>query len=772
MYHGGGQLATNLDSVLRESALRRGAPAGPGYSRTARRNRGVVAPSSPKYPGVVERTLRGENNDAAFAPSAALHQAAMNTIRSEVAQLVGPVLGITDDNNASSHQPSATQQPSQAPASSYFGAVAARPPPQQQQPARQHTPAPRVNRQANAPPATAAQAQPAFQNPPSPPRATVQPFRPVQSTPYQPPTQQQQQPPQLQPQQQPFVASAPAQAAPPQNGTQLSGDDGNSVTELRGRLVKLGKTLGATRDRRDAMYLEDALDAGVLAAMEQQVTRLEQQQKELQAQLRAAMQAENGGGSPTPPPATIPGPAVPSCTPPQQMESCNAGYQPAQQPQTQYQQPQPSYSQPPQQYGAPAYSQQQQQYTAPHQQPQPSYSQPPPQQYNTQQYSAPPQYQPPPQQQQQAYPPQQSQYGGGAYGQEGYAMQGAPMQQAFQSQQQYGMGADPQSQRPPDDSEGSGLAATYDGVVAPDGAGVSTKKFEKLSADAGRASSATKDDGFIRGAMQGGGAGFCGYDMMTWSGSLLPGQRRPEDVFKQHGWGSDEYHWVPTLRQIMMECFGLKTFRPLQLECVNAVMANRDVFVLLPTGGGKSLCYQLPAITCHPEALTIVISPLLSLIQDQLLGLQSSGIQTTQLSSASSPREIDSLYNEWRTGVITTPIVYTTPEHLSKSGRVIDELYSLFMRGLFRRVVIDEAHCVSQWGHDFRPSYLHLKMLKQKFRHGNKSLPITTLTATATDGVLDDVTSNLGMRDAVVFRASFNRTNLSYRVIKAKKTAV
>eukprot|EP00754_Rhynchopus_humris_P029533 Rhum_TRINITY_DN15221_c4_g1::Rhum_TRINITY_DN15221_c4_g1_i2::g.143697::m.143697/K10901/BLM, RECQL3, SGS1; bloom syndrome protein len=594
--------------------------------------------------------------------------------------------------------------------------------------------------------------------------------------PLTPQQQQQQQQPPLQ-QQQPFVASAPAEAAPPQNGTQMNGDDGNSVTELRARLVKLGKTLGATRDRRDAMYLEDALDAGVLAAMEQQVTRLEQQQKELQAQLRAAMQAENSGGSPTPPPATIPGPAVASCTPPQQVENCNAGYQPVQQPQTQTQyqqpqqpQPQPSYSQAPQQYGAPAYSQQQQ-YTAPHQQPQPSYSQPPPQQYNTQQYAAPPQYQPPPQQQQ-AYPPQQSQYGGGAYGQEGYAMQGAPMQQVFQSQQQYGMGADPQSQRPPDDSEGSGLAATFDGVVVPDGAGVSTKKFEALSADAGRTSSATKDDGFIRGAMQGGGAGSCGYDMMTWSGSLLPGQRRPEDVFKQHGWGSDEYHWVPTLRQMMMECFGLKTFRPLQLECVNAVMANRDVFVLLPTGGGKSLCYQLPAITCQPEALTIVISPLLSLIQDQILGLQSSGIQTTQLSSASCPHEMDSLYNEWRTGVIKTPIVYTTPEYLSKSGRVIDELYSLFMRGLFRRVVIDEAHCVSQWGHDFRPSYLHLKMLKQKFRHGNKSLPITTLTATATDDVLDDVTSNLGMRDAVVFRASFNRTNLSYRVIKAKKTAL
>eukprot|EP01060_Flectonema_neradi_P013468 TRINITY_DN20231_c0_g1_i1.p1 TRINITY_DN20231_c0_g1~~TRINITY_DN20231_c0_g1_i1.p1 ORF type:complete len:1269 (+),score=249.00 TRINITY_DN20231_c0_g1_i1:164-3970(+) len=282
----------------------------------------------------------------------------------------------------------------------------------------------------------------------------------------------------------------------------------------------------------------------------------------------------------------------------------------------------------------------------------------------------------------------------------------------------------------------------------------------------------TEEDAFIKGGVQVGGDGDTGLKMTVWC-KHKQSETPPEVIYRQHGWKSDKYHWMPACRLMMRDAFGINEFRPLQKEVVNAVMANRDVFVLLPTGGGKSLCYQLPAIVSNPAAVTLVISPLLSLIQDQIAGLLACGLRCAAFTGNSPPSVTSAVYSEWARGEIQTGLIYTTPEFLSKSGKMASELLRLFQKGLFRRVVIDEAHCVSQWGHDFRPDYLDLKYLKQKFRDSSGgSIPITALTATATDMVLADIMKNLGIPNSVVFKASFNRQNLAYSVVKGKKTTV
>ena len=280
------------------------------------------------------------------------------------------------------------------------------------------------------------------------------------------------------------------------------------------------------------------------------------------------------------------------------------------------------------------------------------------------------------------------------------------------------------------------------------------------------------EDEFIKGGVQAGGDGHSGLSMTVWCKQKST-ETPPESIYQRDGWKSDQYHWIPACRLMMRDAFGLNEFRPLQREVVNAVMANRDVFVLLPTGGGKSLCYQLPAIVSNPAAVTLVISPLLSLIQDQIAGLLACGLRCAAFTGKSPPSTLSAVYSEWSRGEILTGLIYTTPEYLSKSGKLATELLKLFQKGLFRRVVIDEAHCVSQWGHDFRPDYLDLKYLKEKFRDSRgASIPITALTATATDKVLSDIMRNLGIPNCVVFKASFNRRNLAYSVVRGRKATV
>ncbi len=209
------------------------------------------------------------------------------------------------------------------------------------------------------------------------------------------------------------------------------------------------------------------------------------------------------------------------------------------------------------------------------------------------------------------------------------------------------------------------------------------------------------------------------------------------------------------MHETLRKYFGYSDFRPLQEDIINDVVDDRDTFVLMPTGGGKSLCYQLPALL--KDGITIVVSPLISLMKDQVDSLKENGIDAAYLNSSLKPAESRKIYEELKRGEIK--ILYVAPERLTMS-HTISLLKDLDI-GLF---AIDESHCISEWGHDFRPEYRKLNMLKKKF----PEVPIIALTATATPKVREDTIDQLGINECRTYVASFNRKNLFYRV-RAKK---
>lgn len=225
------------------------------------------------------------------------------------------------------------------------------------------------------------------------------------------------------------------------------------------------------------------------------------------------------------------------------------------------------------------------------------------------------------------------------------------------------------------------------------------------------------------------------------------------------------YPWTGRVNAALREIFRLKEFRPNQLAAINATLAKKDVFVLMPTGGGKSLCYQLPATVGSGTAndqtgVTVVISPLLSLMHDQAMHLVNKGVPTVILHGDLDATMRRFVFDQLEAESIMTKLVYMTPEMLSKSGQAQSALQKLHRRQLLARFVIDEAHCLSQWGHDFRPDYKLLSQLKFNY----PGVPLMALTATANAKVQQDILTNLGMHNCLVLKQSFNRRNLYYEV--------
>ncbi|AAM07847.1 DNA helicase RecQ [Methanosarcina acetivorans] len=217
------------------------------------------------------------------------------------------------------------------------------------------------------------------------------------------------------------------------------------------------------------------------------------------------------------------------------------------------------------------------------------------------------------------------------------------------------------------------------------------------------------------------------------------------------------------MHSVLRQYFGYTAFRPLQEEIIRDVLDRKDVFVLMPTGGGKSICYQLPSLLL--DGVTVVVSPLISLMKDQVDGLEANGIAAACMNSTQSAREIRDVKSAFLENRLK--ILYIAPERLMMPGTI-----TFLKKGKISLFAIDEAHCISEWGHDFRPEYRKLKLLRDP-KTGFPDVPVIALTATATGRVRKDIIVQLGLDldpEKGLYVASFNRSNLYYEVRPKKDT--
>ncbi|MEQ1643467.1 MAG: DNA helicase RecQ, partial [Pyrinomonadaceae bacterium] len=206
-------------------------------------------------------------------------------------------------------------------------------------------------------------------------------------------------------------------------------------------------------------------------------------------------------------------------------------------------------------------------------------------------------------------------------------------------------------------------------------------------------------------------------------------------------------------REILKHRFGYDSFRMNQEAVIEAVLDKKDCVVLMPTGGGKSLCYQIPALML--DGLTVVISPLIALMKDQVDALRANGVEAAFLNSTQTAAEQIPIFRDIRIGKLK--LLYVAPERLSQGG---DEFLDFLTQIDISLFAVDEAHCISSWGHDFRPEYLRLATLKREF----PQIPVIALTATADKLVRKDIFERLNIPDAELFISSFNRPNIFYAV--------
>lgn len=209
-----------------------------------------------------------------------------------------------------------------------------------------------------------------------------------------------------------------------------------------------------------------------------------------------------------------------------------------------------------------------------------------------------------------------------------------------------------------------------------------------------------------------------------------------------------------TPQHILKTYWGYDTFRPLQEDCIQSILKGQDTIALLPTGGGKSLCYQIPALAS--EGIAIIVSPLIALMKDQVLNLQEKGIKALAITSGLRYSDLDTLLDNCIYG--NYKLLYLSPERLQQE-LVIERIKQMNVS----LIAVDEAHCISQWGHDFRPAYRKISRLREI----KPDTPIIALTATATDTVLKDITQELQLHEPILCKGSYHRKNLTYTLINS-----